>query len=80
MKKGVNDVLKCDNCRKEFVRKSNLNEHVKEDHKKCTLCDRTFPNEKPLETHEIAAHKKSKSKHIIEKDPSLRNHINKKFM
>ena len=38
------------------------------------MCARLFPNEKSLEIHEIAVHKKSKSKHILEKDPSSRNH------
>jgi len=38
------------------------------------MCARLFPNEKSLEIHEIEVHKKSKSKHILEKDPSSRNH------
>ena len=73
-------MFKCDNCQKEFLSKTPLSEHVKEDHKKCTLCANIFPNEKSLETHEIAEHKKSKSKHILKKNPSLRNHKNMKFI
>ena len=33
---------------------------------------------KSLESHETAVHKKRQSKHKIERDPSMKNHKNKR--
>ena len=38
-----------------------------------------FPNTDSLETHVLAVHKRRNSKHKIEKDPSMKNHKNKRY-
>ena len=77
MKQGTETNFKCDFCNDIFTTKINLCDHIINIHKKCTPCAKIFPNLESLESHEIAIHKKGKSKHKIERDPSMKNHKNK---
>ena len=59
-------------------KKRKLNDHMENIHKKCSLWERIFTTNKSLESHETAVHKKRQSKHKIERDPSMKNHKNKR--
>ena len=67
--------IKCDST---FARKSEGPIHINENHKKCSICEQIFTNTKVLQTHMKAVNKKEISKHTIEREPSLKNHIIKK--
>ena len=77
LKQGSNTEFKCDFCNNIFVDKRTLYDHIQNISKKCTLCARIFPTNKSLESHETAIHKKGRSKHKIERDPSMKKHKTK---
>ena len=78
LKQGTDNAFKCDFCNEIFAEKRKLNDHIGNIHKKCSLCERIFTTNKSLESHETAVHKKRQSKHKIERDPSMKNHKNKR--
>ena len=67
-----------DFCNEKIADNRRLCDHIKNTHKKGSLCAKTFPTAESLETHKIAVHRKGKSKHKIERDPSMKNHKNKR--
>ena len=78
LRQGTDNEFKCDFCNETFADKIMLCDHIPNIHKKCTLCAKMFPTTDSLETHVLAVHKKRKSKHTIERDPSMKNHKNKR--
>ena len=78
LRQGTVNEFKCDFCNETFADKIMLCDHITNLHKKCTLCAKRFPTTDSLETHVLAVHKKSKSNHKIERDPSMKNHKNKR--
>ena len=78
LRQGTVNEFKCDFCNETFADKIMLCDHIPNIHKKCTLCAKMFPTTDSLETHVLAVHKKRKSKHTIERDPSMKNHKNKR--
>ena len=79
MKKGLKNGYFCEYCTKSFLAKVNLLGHITNEHKKCDVCKNIFPSDKVLESHKRSVHKKVQFKHTIEREPSLRNHKNKKY-
>ena len=79
MKKGSDNEYCCQYCSKTFSDKGSLVEHITNQHKKCCVCNNIFPSEKVLEAHAKAVHKKVQFKHTIEREPSFKNHKNKKY-
>ena len=79
MTQGTVKKYKCDYCSETFKSTTQIFEHIKDDHQKCTICARIFPEAKSLETHVKAVHKNAVYKHTLERDPSLKNHKNKRF-
>ena len=78
LKLGTNSEFKCDFCNDIFADKNKLTDHALNFHKKCPLCAKRFSTTESLESHDIAVHKKRKTKHKIERDPSMKNHKNKR--
>ena len=78
LKLGSNSEFKCDFCNDIFADKNKLTDHALNFHKKCPLCAKRFSTMESFETHDIAVHKKRKTKHKIERDPSMKNHKNKR--
>ena len=79
MKNGSDNEYCCQYCSKTFSDKGSLIQHIANQHKKCGVCSHIFPSEKVLEAHAKAVHKKVQFKHTIEREPSLKNHKNKKY-
>ena len=52
---------------------------ITNEHKKCDMCKNIFPSEKFLESPKRSVHKKVQFKHTIEREPSFKNHKNKKY-
>ena len=71
MKKGTTP-YKCDNCDEIISNKTNLENHIRKEQITCTLCMKIFPTITSLNIHITAVHDKLKTKHQIEKEPSLR--------
>ena len=71
MKKGTT-TYKCDNCNEKLVNKINLENHISKEHITCNLCMKIFLTITSLNIHITAVHDKLKTKHQIEKEPSLR--------
>ena len=80
-------VYKSDNCDEVFSENSKISNlpgkfrlglHVKRNHKICSNCKKIFPDKKSLAYHITAVHDKVKTKHQIEKEPSMTNHKIKK--
>ena len=51
----------CENCRKTFSRKYNLDQHIKSVHEgirnyKCEFCDRSFSHAQSLDRHRFSVH------------------------
>ena len=78
MKKGSDTEYCCQYCRKILFAKMQLIEHIANQHKKCGICNNTFPSEKVQKTHTKAVHKKVQFKHTLEREPSFKNNKNKK--
>ena len=81
----TNTEYKCEKCDKKFKSVTNLNIHIKKFHEnqelnRCTYCELLFPSEKLLKMHVIAVHKNESKKHMIEREPSLANHKQKKLI
>ena len=72
MKKGSDTKYSCDNCTKTYLVKTELIEHITNEHKKCGVCNNIFPSEKVLEAHAKAVHKKVQFKHTSERKLVLR--------
>ena len=75
---GTDTTFKCYFCNEKLSDKGRLCDHIKKTHKKCSFCAKIFPTAEPLETHENAVHRKGKTKHKIERDPSMKNHKKKR--
>ena len=80
MTQGTVNKYKCDNCSETFKSTTQIFGNIKNYHQKCTICARIFPEAKSLETHVKAVHKNAIYKHTLERDPSLKNHKNKRFI
>ena len=78
IKQGTDTTFKCDFCNEIFEDKRRLCDHIKTTHKKCSFCAKISPTAESLEIHQNAVHRKGKSKHKIERDPSMKNHKNKR--
>ena len=79
MKKGSDTEYCCQYCSKIFPAKIQMVEHITNQHKKCCVCNNIFPSDKVLEAHAKAVHRKVQFKHTIEREPSFKNHKNKKY-
>ena len=78
MKKGISNGYSCEYCSRSFLAKINLLGHITNQHKKCDVCQNIFQSGKFLEVHKRSVHKKAQLKHTIEREPSFKNHKNKK--
>ena len=82
MNKEIIPQYKCDHCNAVFEIKFHLCDHLEQKHIKCTSCSKIFSSKPSLETHMKIFHKQVSlvvsSKHTLERDPSLKNHKNKK--
>ena len=58
IKKGGDTEYCCQYCSKIFFVRMQHIENIANEHKKCGICNNTFPSEKVLETHTKAVHKK----------------------
>ena len=76
--KGISNRYTCEYCSRSFLAKINLLGHITNQHKKCDVCQNIFQSEKVLEAHKRSVHKKVQLKHTIEREPSFKNHKNKK--
>ena len=72
MKKGSDNEYCCQYCSKTFLYKGSLIQHITNQRKKYGVCSYIVPSAK-------AVHKKVQFKHTIEREPSLKNHKNKKY-
>ena len=79
-KKGTKNVYSCTYCAQKFADKVELLEHIRSCHKKCNVCENIFPSQRDIEMHLKSVHKRDLSKHSLAREPSLRNHKNKKFI
>ena len=80
IKKGTENVYSCKYCAQTFSNKVELVGHITSYHKKCYICENIFPSQRDIEMHMKAVHKRDISKHSLAREPSLRNHKNKKFI
>ena len=80
MKQGTENVYSCKYCTQTYLDKVKLVAHITTHHNKCNLCENIFPSEKYLETHMKAVHKRGISKHSLAREPSFKNHKNKKYI
>ena len=69
-----NELLKCKNCSEKFKEKSELENHIKIQHATCSLCDQVYSTKESLIFHISAVHEKVNNKHVLEKEPSFKNH------
>jgi hypothetical protein len=67
MKKGISNGYSCEYCSRSFSAKM-----------KCDVCQNIFQSGKVLGVHERSVHKKAQLKNTIEREPSFKNHKNKK--
>ena len=79
-KKGTENEYSCGHCTQRYSDKVQPISHITIQHIKCTVCDKIFPTGKELETHIKAVHKQGKSKHSLAREPSFKNHKNKKYI
>ena len=79
IRKGTT-TYKCDNCNEKLATKVELENHISKEHITCTLCKKIFPTITSLNIHITAVHDKLKTKHQIEKEPSLRTNKFSKIM
>jgi hypothetical protein len=78
MKKGISNVYSCEYCSRSLFSKLNLLGHIINQHKKCDICQNIFQSEKVFEAHKRSGHNKVQLKHTIKREPSFKNHKNKK--
>ena len=78
MKKGFSNGYSCEYCSRSCLAKINLLGHITNQHKKHDIIQNTFQSEKVLETHKRPVHNKVQLKHTIKREPSFKNHKNKK--
>ena len=79
-KKGMENVYSCTYCAQTFADKIELLGNITSCHKKCNVCENIFPSQRDIEMHLKSVHKRDLSKHSLAREPSLRNHKNKKFI
>ena len=72
-------IYKCDQCTFTLTDKSEVYIHINEKYNKCDICQRIFTKGKTHETHMKAIHKNEITKHLIEREPGLKNHKTKKI-
>ena len=80
MKKETENVYSCKYFACKFSDKVQLVGHITRYQKKCNVCDNIFPSQRYIETDMRAVHKRDVSKHSLAREPSLRNHKNKKLI
>ena len=59
--------------------KPHRDDHIRPQHNDCIQCDKGFPTHISLNNHMGENHKKVRSKHTIEKEPSMQNLENPKI-
>ena len=69
----------CDVCWAPLSTKSNIRKHKRNDHCQCKTCETFFKDNIELNDHMIKTHRGNNRKHLLEREPSLRNHKIKKI-
>ena len=70
---GKDKSFKCDYCSEINPTRQALHNHIVNTHKKCKICGNVCPTQNSFENHMKVIHHTSSSKHILEREPSLKN-------